>query len=219
MSFENLDSRALLAIVGILILIFTVFRIGRRRRLAIIASQEASPEATPKPSAARSSATVNSRETRQDLEQILVQIQEVAREVEARLDTRIRYARRLIDESEKVLERLDRRLDETKKQPDSASISRVSAAAAYQSNPAVTAQTPSPEPNAPAQAPMTKPKAKTKGLPKSRVEAKDNDLERIGRLAARGMTPERIADELQRPVGEVELMLGLHRQANAGKSA
>lgn len=192
-SFKIEDPEVFLAVLGILILIVTVMRLGRRR--ARRRMEESQPRAhTPAPAS-----PVEAKRAAEDLQQILLQIQEVAREIEARLDTRIRFAKRLIAESESKLDELAARLAEANVDdvvPQRATPS--AAVAAYKANDIVTIES------------RSKPPEGT-----SNPTDATGDTDRVVQLAAGGMSPVSIARELGRPIGEVELMLSLHRQSRS----
>lgn len=211
------EPKHFVAIAGILVLIWAVFRFGSKKRRRA-SSGEAAPD---QPVAVADPKAVH--RAGEDLSEVLVQLQEVSREVEARLDTRIRYARRLLDEADAATERLQGMLDAVQGQaapgPATAVSTAAQAAAAYQS--------PSSPPAVSAAG------AGVESADDSASSAESNDesvatvppvgvrpeVARISELSAQGKEAAEIARELKVPMGEVELVLGLQRQANRENSA
>ncbi|MGE3166359.1 MAG: hypothetical protein AB7O52_15745 [Planctomycetota bacterium] len=189
--FQIDNPQVFLAVLGILILIMTVFRFGRvRARRKLRAAESAS--AQPAPTAAEAKRAAD------DLQQVLLQIHDVAREIEARLDTRIRFAKRLIEEAESKLDELAARLAEVRVD-EAVPVRRaapVAAVAAYKANELLTVE-------------ATGPTSRPEPL---------SDTARVAQLAGEGMSAISIARELGRPIGEVELMLSLHRQSRSEDS-
>ncbi|MEM7166303.1 MAG: hypothetical protein AAF581_12615 [Planctomycetota bacterium] len=234
----QVEPRHFVAIFGILILIWVVFRIGSKRR-----QRRSSGEAAPDRATA-SADPVAVHRAGEDLSEVLVQLQEVSREVEARLDTRIRYARRLLDQADAVTERLETMLGNAKElgvAPRSGNAPGVApqakAAAAYRSpstpqtssNSASVNATTSNTAASPASsgaAAEAVPSAESSGAgtdtskvaPMSPPNARP-EVARIEELAATGMDAAAIAREVNLPVGEVDLVMGLRRQANREKSS
>jgi hypothetical protein len=168
---------------GVLILIFTLFRIGRRRwtRNRTGGIQNLAPEAHPPPTRARPPRAVTPVDSG-EVGDLVLQLEEVGREIEAKLDTRIRHARRLVDEMERLAERLEN-----------------AARGNGVKTPDTTESEPTPVPRE-----------------KDPVVA-DPDRKQIMERVAAGKGALEIAGELERPVGEVELIIALDRQANPAK--
>lgn len=173
-------------LVGVLILILTAFRIGRRRRLRRAHAQIAAATAPERDDEDRR--VTRTTNPSHEMGEILVQLQEVGREIEGRLDTRVRYAQRLLGEAEDVLGRLDRLIREAR-----------TLTAASEGSPSSSTPTPPPEP---ARFPFDEP------------VTRDPHEPRIAELAAQGRDAQSIANELDRPVGEVKLVLSLLRAKN-----
>ena len=106
-------------VLGMMILVYTVVRLGVKRRMAL-ASGQPSPRPTfytddePLERAGGPIAELFTRGTRghsgaggAELEALVVQLRETGREVEARLETKIRYAQRLLQEAEQTLTALE----------------------------------------------------------------------------------------------------------------
>ncbi|MEE8143013.1 MAG: hypothetical protein V3T77_07930 [Planctomycetota bacterium] len=181
---DNLQGFLFLA--GVVILIFTVLRVGRRRRATTASGEPASRWHR----RAKREDPHHIGE-KQELGEVIVELQEVAREIDARLDTRIRYARRLLEESEEVLARLEQTIHAGREVLEGKPEHRP------------------PGPNPPTKEPSSGP------APRRPVDA---DQREILQMAESGMSPTEIALKMTRPVGEVELILNLRRQADSRRS-
>ncbi len=235
-----LQSAALL--IGVMILVLTVVRIGLKRRPTHSSGEPSPPRNAFTFGSSRGEARARpSGQPAAELESILVELQETGREIEARLDTKIRYALRLLKESEEALAKLEMaraRVTDTAERitkgeppervvpvsvphpvphavpvavtppPPEQKITIVEASdSASMELPAKLipeTQVPTPKP-----APAPPPKAAPSG-----PEQRSHD--RIRELAHKGRDPNQIAAEVGRPIGEVQLILALGREDDAG---
>ncbi len=204
------DWRTPVFIVGVLILIFTLFRMGRRRRArpkpAPRDYREAGRELV-RPEPPTSVGGQGSGGGDGGLSELLVQVQEISREIEGRLDTRVRHAQRLLDDSEKVLYQLDAKIAEAKA-IDSKS-SEPAADELFATEPSVQSVHLLDVTDQDDQAGSDEPR---------RAVTRDPNEAEIARLAAEGESADAIANAVERPVGEVQLILSLIEAKNRNAS-
>ena len=205
----------LLLVVGVIIVTFVALRLGWRRRLEAAASSPPAPTRTagwqfgpPEPANAPSAGVPATSPPTDEMQDVLIQLQTVSREVESRLDTRIRYAKRLLQDAEGICQRLQGLLDAAQRMrptandlPDTTRQRRTDSGLEDRATPRLR-----PEPDVSAETP--------EAVDPSPEEARPRiDRDEVGRLAAQGLGPVEIANRVDRPVGEIELMLALNRHA------
>lgn len=206
-------------LVGVLLLILTVFRMGRRRRqaraakaLGAVTSAPTAPTSHNKPAREKGDGEQESikafdpredgRVASRELNQVLVQLHEVSREIEGRLDTRVRYAQSLLGEAESVLGRLEKIVAEARSLDD-----RDPAAGAVSNETMARGA-----PRATSSADNVEVELGTgRSGPAIGSATRDPHEQAIVDLAEAGRTAQSIATELGRPIGEVKLVLSLYR--------
>jgi len=231
----------ILLLVGILVLAVTVIRIGLRRRpggRARERSQERSIAGAAHPARGGGPAA--------EIERVLIQIQETGREIEARLDTKIRFAQRLLQESEEALRELDlarARATEAAERMAAGELPRRAGASAPVAGAVGAAGDLTPKVAAPASRSPASPKEK-KSAPAEIAPVRDRiaspppesararaaaprvlpippeqkSQDRIRALAAEGRDAKQIAREVGRPIGEVQLIIALGKGDEPGQT-
>ncbi|MCI0652810.1 MAG: hypothetical protein L0Z55_13105 [Planctomycetes bacterium] len=183
-------------VIAIVVVAVTLSRVSRRQRY-YAPSREPSP---PEPRIARAGESRAAASAVAELDQAMVQIQELTREIEARLDTRVRHATRILDESQKVIVRLEQALARARGMAMPEGVTGAAPLEGFE------------RPGA-KNSPLGK-HVDVVSLPPSAAAAPPAPhevAERVHRLASEGMTAQEISARLQVPIGEVELHLSLKR--------
>ena len=128
------------------------------------------------------------------LSDLMVQVQEVGREIEARIDTRVRHAQRLLDDAARVLEALDAKIVEAR-------------AAGTPADPTSDGLFATEPPSGGGQF-VDETDESSSSEPQPAVTRDPHEAE-IARRSADGESPEAIAQAVDRPLGEVQLILSL----------
>ncbi len=101
--FDLPVENGILLLVGVLILLFTVFRMGRRRRQRLVegfGAEADSARATGREPWTTQRQPVDANP--EELQKLIVDLQEIGREIEAKLETKIRYANQLFKEADRA---------------------------------------------------------------------------------------------------------------------
>ena len=183
-----ISSSHLVLLVGIVAAI-VLLRMGRQRRqregTRAAATANEARENLPLLKEGRNTA-VNDPE----VSRLFVELQEFAREIEGRIDTKIVYTKRLVADAERVIERLNRSIEEARAL-------------------GLGQQQPQPQTAGPV-GPATPVEPTDPGTPEIAIP-RDGVHDRVLALADGGKSVDEVASEVGMPSGEVELILGLHR--------
>jgi len=179
-----------LVMLGAAALGLTVLLISTRKK---IRANAATPKATVRERYQQMSQTPARANPQQDLHDLIRELDDLSRQINARIDTRFAKLETVIRDADQRIAELTellRRLEEA----------QGSRSSAYET----TASRPTPSQRKPRQA-------------SSELESpKENLRDRVAQLADHGHSPLEIAQTMNKPVGEIELMLALHRTRPQG---
>ncbi|MFQ5655777.1 MAG: hypothetical protein ACE5GW_13735 [Planctomycetota bacterium] len=195
--------------------------LSRRRRRLRIASGD------PGPTHRQGRAPGRARgEEEPELSGVIVELQELGREIEARLDTRVRYMKRLLAESEELVGRLEAASARAREQLSSAGMPPAAAAersastggaAAGENGGGDIGAARAARPAAAGAPEQTGAVPQEGGSTPATPSAEALEQQEIARLAGEGRSAPEIATAVGRPLGEVELILKLRKQAESAK--
>ena len=150
------------------------------------------------------------RDVQQSMDELLTQLEEVSRRINAQAETQLAKLTAAIEAADARLARLERPLTIRSAARAVATAGRATPPPAPLPPPPVAApDAPGPPESAPSAA--ESPPTMTPQPPTPSSESRDARRQRIYELADAGTTPITIADTLQVPLGEVELVLNLRR--------